>query len=104
MSIVAEIIERQEHNRRVERARRSTWRQSEWGNLSFLYVDPVRREFCGRCHNSDPLDPTEDFITRIGVMRRRHPMLSPDQLRNIVRAGLEAERLALHEVGGRNRA
>jgi hypothetical protein len=85
------------------RNHRATCIQREWerSNLAFLYVEPVRREFCRRCGNSDPLDPVEDFIIRWGVMRRRHPMLSPDQIKRIVRAGIEAERIALLELGGR---
>ena len=85
------------------RNHRATTSQREWekSNLAFLYVEPVRREFCRRCNNSDPLDSVEDLIIRWGVMRRRYPHLSPDQIKCIVRAGLEAERLALKELGGR---
>ncbi|BBO33228.1 hypothetical protein [Lacipirellula parvula] len=43
MSIVSEVIERQQHNCNVARAKRSVWRQLEWDNLSHLYVEPPRR-------------------------------------------------------------
>lgn len=104
MSIVSEIIERQQHNRNVARAKRSIWRQLEWGNLSHLYVEPPRLEPCRRCQHSDPMDCDEDYLERVGVMRRHHPMLEPDQIKAIVQAGLRAEAAMLAKFQGGNRA
>lgn len=104
MSTVAEIIARQEHNHTLQRRRSSVYRQSEWGNLSFMYVEPPRLKFCPRCHHSDPMDCSEDFLDRFGVMRRRYPFLEPDQIKEIVRAGLQAEAAVIAKFQGGNRA
>lgn len=104
MSTVAEILERRDHNKRVDRARASTYIQHLWGNLSFLYVEKPRIELCRRCRRSDQIDATEDCIDRWAVLRRRHPMLEPDQIREVVLAGLRAEVAALAKFQGGNRA
>ncbi|QDT74436.1 hypothetical protein [Lacipirellula limnantheis] len=99
MSTVAEIIERQEHNRKRERAHRSVWRQSEWGNLSFLYVEspPPPCPCCQTCDDCDDL-------RRLLVTRRKYPMLPPDAIKQIVWAGLRAEAAMVAKFQGGNRA
>ena len=100
MSTVAEIIDRREHNRRVERAHQSVWRQSEWGNLSFLYVEPPRLAPCPRCNSCDDTDG----LDRFGIIRRRYPMLEPNQVKQVVWAGLRAEAAMLAKFQGGTRA
>ncbi len=70
---------------------RSTILQREWGNLSFLHVEPVRP--------ADPFDATEDLILRMGIFRRRYPHLCPADLLKIVKAGIRAELQAFTALG-----
>ena len=82
----------------------ATISQKEWerSNLAFMWVEEVRRRPCRLCHTSDPLDVTEDYLQRWGIMRRRYPHASPDQIKEIVWAGLRAEAAVLAKFQGGN--
>jgi hypothetical protein len=69
-----------------------------------MHVEPPRLEFCPRCHHSDPKDDSEDYLERLHVMRRRYPFLEPDQIKEIVQAGLQAEVAMFAKFQGGTRA
>lgn len=81
----------------------ATISQTEWekSNLAFMWVEPVRVRPCRFCHTSDPIDSGEDYLQRWGIMRRRYPHASPDQLKAIVGAGIRAEQQAVAAMGVR---
>ena len=93
---VAEILERLEHNRHVERSHRSVWEQSEGGNLNFLSVKPPRLTQFPRCNSSYDADDLDLF----GIIRRRNPMLEPDEVKAVVFAGLRAEAAMIAKCRG----
>lgn len=85
------------------RCHQATTSQREWekSNLAFIWVEPVRKRPCRLCGTEDPRDFGEDYLQRWGIMRRRYPHASPDQIKAIVWAGSRAEQQVVAALGVR---
>lgn len=84
------------------RCHRATISQTEWerSNLAFMWVEPVRKRPCRLCGTEDPRDCDEDYLQRWGIMRRRYPHASPNQIKAIVLAGIRAEQQTIAQWRG----